>query len=485
MALYRENFLYWSQETREKGDIMDHFPIFLATAGRRIVLSGGGDAALAKLRLLLKTTANLTVFTPNAAPEIKNWATSGKLTLIPRAMEPGDTMCAVIFYAADEDPAEDKRTAAIANADGALVNIVDNLENSQFITPAIVDRDPVVIAIGTEGAAPVLARAIKADLEEKLPSTLGTLARIGKTFRKMSYNLPFGRARRDFWGDYYFNAGPKAIADGIEAVRPALDELLADHMNREAREGHVAFVGAGPGDPELLTLKARKALDEADVIIYDRLISPEILELARREAIMLDVGKEGFGPSTPQETINDLLVEHGLSGAQVVRLKSGDSTIFGRLDEELDAVTTAGIGWHIVPGITAASAAVASIGQSLTKRHRNASVKFLTGHDMQGFADHDWAALARPNEVAAIYMGKKSARFVQGRLIMHGADRATPVTVIENASRPDQRVLSTTLAHLPADLADAKMTGPALTFYGLAPRAAAEIASTVITREFA
>ena len=464
---------------------MDHFPIFLATAGRRIVLSGGGDAALAKLRLLLKTTANLTVFAPNAAPEIKNWATSGKLTLIPRAMEPGDTMCAVIFYAADEDPAEDKRTAAIANADGALVNIVDNLENSQFITPAIVDRDPVVIAIGTEGAAPVLARAIKADLEEKLPSTLGTLARIGKTFRKMSYNLRFGRARRDFWRDYYFNAGPKAIADGIEAVRPALDELLADHMNREAREGHVAFVGAGPGDPELLTLKARKALDEADVVIYDRLISPEILELARREAIMLDVGKEGFGPSTPQETINDLVVEHGLSGAQVVRLKSGDSTIFGRLDEELDALIAAGIGWHIVPGITAASAAVASIGQSLTKRHRNASVKFLTGHDMQGFADHDWAALARPNEVAAIYMGKKSARFVQGRLIMHGADRDTPVTVIENASRPDQRVLSTTLAHLPADLADANMTGPALTFYGLAPRAAAEIASTVITREFA
>ena len=464
---------------------MDHFPIFLATAGRRIVLSGGGDAALAKLRLLLKTTANITVFAPDAAPEIENWATSGKLTLIKRSMEPGDTMCAVIFYAADGDAVEDKRTATIANADGALVNVVDNLEDSQFITPAIVDRDPVVIAIGTEGAAPVLARAIKADLEEKLPSTLGTLARIGKTFRKMSYKLPFGRARRDFWRDYYFNAGPAAIVDGAEAVQPALDALLDDHLNREAREGHIAFVGAGPGNPELLTLKARKALDEADVIIYDRLISPEILELARREAIMLDVGKEGFGPSTPQETINDLLVEHGLTGAQVVRLKSGDSTVFGRLDEELDAVTAAGIGWHIVPGITAASAAVASIGQSLTKRHRNASVRFLTGHNMQGFADHDWAALAKPNEVAAIYMGKKSARFVQGRLIMHGADQNTPVTVIENASRPDQRVLSTTLAHLPTDLAEANMIGPALTFFGLAPRATSEIAPTVISREFA
>ncbi len=464
---------------------MDHFPIFLATSGRRIVLSGGGDAALAKLRLLLKTDANLNVFAPKPAKEIVQWAATGKLTLHKRAMEPGDTMCAVLFYAADEDAVEDKRTSAIANADGALVNLVDNLHDSQFITPAIVDRDPVTIAIGTEGAAPVLARAIKADLEERLPATLGTLARIGKTFRQMSYELPFGRARRDFWRAYYFNTGPKAIADGIDAVRPALYDLLTTHLNRDAREGHIAFVGAGPGDPELLTLKARRALDEADVVIYDRLISPEILELARREAIMLDVGKEGFGPATPQDTINDLLVEHGLSGAQVVRLKSGDSTVFGRLDEELDAVTAAGIGWHIVPGITAASAAVASIGQSLTKRGRNASVRFLTGHDMQGFADHAWAALARKDEVAAIYMGKKSARFVQGRLIMHGADQNTPITVIENASRADQRVLSTTLAHLPVDLADANMTGPALTFYGLAPRAAAEIAKTVITREFA
>lgn len=188
---------------------------------------------------------------------------------------------------------------------------------------------------------------------------------------------------------------------------------------------------------------------------------------------MLDVGKEGFGPSTPQEVINDLLVEHARKGAQVVRLKSGDSTVFGRLDEEIDACDAAGVTWHIVPGITAASAAVAGIGQSLTKRGRNASVRFLTGHDMKGFADHDWATLARPGEVAAIYMGKKSARFIQGRLIMHGADRATPITVIENASRPDQRILSTTLDTLPTDLAEAEMTGPALTFYGLAPRAAA------------
>jgi len=454
---------------------MDHFPIFLATEGRRIVLSGGGDAALAKLRLLLKTRARITVFAADPDAQIITWAAEGRLTLHKRAMEPGDILCAALFYAADEDTAEDKRTAAIARREGALVNVVDNLGDSEFITPAIVDRDPVTVAIGTEGAAPVLARAIKADLEERLPSTLGTLARIGKGFRKMAEALPFGRPRRDFWRDYYFNAGPKAMSVGEETIPQTLNTLLDNHLTRKARAGHVAFVGGGPGDPELLTLKARKALDEADVVIYDRLITPEILELARREALMIDVGKEGFGPSTPQEHINALLVEHAVSGAQVVRLKSGDATVFGRLDEEIDAVDAHQIGWHIVPGITSTSAAVATIGQSLTRRGRNASVRFLTGHDMKGFADHDWSALARPNEVAAIYMGKKSARFVQGRLLMHGADRATPVTIIENASRPDQRILATSLARLPDDLAAAALSGPALTFLGLAPRDAAAL----------
>ena len=456
---------------------MQHFPIFVALAGRRVLLSGGGDAALAKLRLLMKTEAHLTVFSPSPAPEIVAWAEAGRLRLVERAMEPGDATCAVLFYAADEDANEDARTVAIARADGALTNTVDNLGDSQFITPAIVDRDPVTVAIGTEGAAPVLARAIKADLEERLPARLGLLARVGKAFRKAADALPFGRPRRDFWSDYYFADGPRAVdgiedADAEDAARAALDGLLSRHLAAEERPGHVAFVGAGPGDPELLTLKARKLLDAADVVIHDRLISPEILELARREAEMLDVGKQGFGPSASQSDINELIVKHVAAGAQVVRLKSGDPTVFGRLDEEVEAVTARGLSYSVVPGITAASAAVATIGQSLTKRERNASVRLLTGHDMKGFADHDWAALARPGEVAAIYMGKKAARFIQGRLMMHGAAPDTPVTVVENASRADQRVLGSTLATLPADIAAAEMNGPALVLYGLAPRAA-------------
>jgi uroporphyrin-III C-methyltransferase/precorrin-2 dehydrogenase/sirohydrochlorin ferrochelatase len=453
---------------------MKHFPIFLNLSGRRVIVSGGGEAALAKLRLLLKTEARLSVFAQDPAPQIEDWAKAGRLTLTCRPLRPGDTLCAALFYGANEEAAEDARACAIARAEGALVNIVDNLHDSQFITPAIVDRDPVTIAIGTEGAAPVLARAIKQDLEARLPATLGLLARIGKAFRPMAEQLPFGRARRQFWSEYYFTTGPRALeAEGAEGVETALDVLLNQHLSETNRQGHVDFVGAGPGDPELLTLKARKALDTADVILHDRLIAPEILELARREARLIEVGKTGFGAAMAQDNINALIVEHALQGAHVVRLKSGDPTVFGRLDEEIDALDAHEIEWRIIPGITAASASVAAIGQSLTRRGRNGSVRFLTGHDMQGFADHDWRSLAQAGEVAAIYIGKRAARFVQGRLMMHGADPATPISLIENASRPDQRIFGAVLADLTDCLSEASPSGPVLMLYGLAPREAA------------
>ncbi len=455
---------------------MKHFPIYLNLEGQRITLAGGGETAIAKLRLLLKTEARITVFAENPADEIVRWAEAGRLTLVRRAMAQGDAICARLHYAASDDAAEDARTAAIARSAGALANIVDNLGDSQFITPAIVDRDPVTVAIGTEGAAPVLARAIKADLEDRLPRALGPLARIGKLFRPLAQRLPMGRRRRDFWSDYYFKAGPRAFDEnGETGAEVALDDLLNAHLSDAPRDTHVTFVGAGPGDPELLTLKARKALHEADVVIHDRLVPLPVLELARREATLVDAGKTGFGPSMKQADINDLIVEHAVDGAQVVRLKSGDATVFGRLDDEVEACIDHGIGYSIIPGITAASAAVAAIGQSLTKRRRNSSVRLMTGHDVKGFAEHDWRALAAPGEVAAIYMGKRSARFLQGRLLMHGAQPDTPVTVVENASRPDQRILHSTLGDLEPDLSDAEMEGPALMLYGLAPRAAEDL----------
>ena len=453
---------------------MKHFPIFLSVSGRRIIVSGGGDTAMAKLRLLMKTEAHITVLAQNAAPEIHRWAAQGKLTFTNHAMGHGDAIGAVLFYGANEDATEDARTAAIAASEGALVNIVDNLADSQFITPAIVDRDPVTIAIGTEGAAPVLARAIKADLEAKLPASLGALARIGKTFRHAVDVLPFGAKRRTFWSEYYFNVGPSTMNQrGEKGILPTLETLLDKHVMTAQTEGHVDLVGAGPGDPDLLTLKARQAIDKADVIIHDRLVTTDILELARREATIIDAGKEGFATSMAQSDIDALIVEHASNGAHVVRLKAGDPTVFGRLDEEMEAVTAAGISYQIIPGITAASAAAANIGQSLTKRGRNSEVRLITGHDTKGYADHDWKALAADGEVVAIYMGKKSARFVQGRLLMHGAKPDTPVTIIENVSRADQRIIACTLVTLEPTMSDANLTGPALTLLGLAPRDAA------------
>lgn len=464
---------------------MRHFPIFLDLRGRRVVLAGGGEAALAKLRLILKSEAKVTVFAADPAPEIVEWDAERKLRLVKRAFGPGDALCASLAYAASEDDAEDARVAALARADGALVNIVDNLDGSAFITPAIVDRDPVTVAIGTEGAAPVLARKIKADLEAALPSSLGVLARIGQGFRAAANVLPMGRKRRDFWSEYYFNIGPKALEkEGEPGVELALGDLLVDQLSAAPTRGRVDLVGAGPGDPELLTLKARKLLDKADVVIYDRLVSPEILELARREALMINVGKKGFGPSAKQTDICALMVEHATKGDHVVRLKSGDPGVYGRLDEEIDALDTANVDWSIIPGITAANAAAAQLGQSLTKRGRNGALRFLTGHDVKGFAEHDWRGLARPGEVAAIYMGARGARFLQGRLMMHGAAPDTLITAVENASRPDARVIASTLARLPADLEAAAPDGPVILMLGLSPRQA-QIALPRLQEEFA
>lgn len=457
---------------------MQHFPVFLALRGARVIVSGGGGAALAKLRLLLKTPARICVFATSPDDEIIGLARAGRITLLRRALAAEDVPGAALAYGADENTVADARTAGLARAAGVPVNIVDNLEGSDFITPAIVDRDPVVVAIGTEGAAPVLARRIKAGLEARLPVGLGLLARAGKRFRAMAEALPMGRARRAFWDDYYASHGPDTLAAGGEqALAPALDALLARHLAAEPAPGRVDLVGAGPGDPELLTLRARRLLDRADVVVHDRLVTPEILELARREALFLPVGKEGFGPSVPQDEINRLLVAHARRGARVVRLKGGDPAVFGRLDEETEALDAAGIDWAVTPGITAASAAAAAIGASLTRRGRNGSARLVTGHDMQGYAEQDWRTLARPGAVAAIYMGKRAARFLQGRLLMYGAAADTPVSVVENAARPDERVIATPLSGLPDAVAG--LTGPALMLLGLAPRRHADLAQPV------
>ncbi len=315
---------------------MRHFPIFIALQGRRVVLSGGGDAAIAKLRLLMKTEARLTVFAAAPAPEVVAWATGGRLALVRRAMAPGDALCAALFYAADEDAVEDARTTALARADGALTNIVDNLEGSQFITPAIVDRDPVTVAIGTEGTAPVLARAIKADIERILPITLGPLARAARGFRGMAEALPMGRARRAFWSGFFFSTGPDALERDSDAnLGKVLEADLAQHLKQTKRAGHITFAIVASPDPELLPQKTRRVLHEADLVLHSAHIAPDVLELARREAIF------GALPNTAQP-----LIDAAMRGDHVMCLCPAAPD-----PRQLAACHHAGLPPQIIPGI--------------------------------------------------------------------------------------------------------------------------------------
>lgn len=447
---------------------MRHFPVYLDTRERTVVVAGGGECAVAKLRLLLKTEAKIEVFAEDVDRQVEDWASAGKLRLHRREVTVNEINGATLLYAAYDDERLDLQVRRLGWAANVPTLVVDNLEESDFITPAIVDRAPVTVAIGTEGSAPVLARKIKADLEEKLPTALGELTAIGRDFRPHAEHLPKGRRRRDFWSEFYFDYGPKALPSGETAVEEALHAAVARFEQVEERAGHVHFAGAGPGDPDLMTLKARKILHEADVVIHDGLVPQPILELARREATIISVAKSGFGPSWVQDDINDLLTQHGAT-AQVVRLKSGDGGVFGRLDEETDALTDAGIAYSVIPGITAAAAAAAELGVSLTRRGRNSSVQMLTGRDLKGFADHDWAKLAAPGAVAAIYMFRSAAHFIAGRLLMHGADKGTPISVVFNASRPNQEVLTTTLQALPTVFGS--KNAPAVLLFGIAPPA--------------
>ena len=459
---------------------MQYFPIFLRLSGELVVVSGAGSAAVAKLRLLRKTEARLVVFGLDPNPDVLSWHGSGALRHETRVLESADLEGAALLYCANEDSGEDSRAAALARDRGIPVNIVDNLEESDFITPAIVDRDPVAVAIGTEGAAPVLARHLKAAIEEQLPGSLGALARIGQAFRPLAKRLPGGRARRAFWTEFFARRGPRSFAtDGENGARRALHALCEESAVGAGPAGWVSLVGAGPGDPELLTLRARNRLHDADVVIHDRLVAPQILECARREAEWIQAGKKGFGASWSQTAINALMVRHARAGRHVVRLKSGDPAVFGRLDEEIEALEAAGIHWEVVPGVTAAAGAAADMGASLTRRGRNSELRFLTGRDVDGFAEQDWAALARPGSVAAIYMGKRAAAFLRGRLLMRGTAPSTPVTIVENATRPNRRIVATSLLRLPEALDETRFPGAVVLMFGILPREVMRNAETL------
>lgn len=462
---------------------MQYFPVNIRCSDANIVVVGGDPDAVAKIRLLLKTDAHISVFADQIDPAIHAWHEAGKLKHVPRMITLGDLVSVRLAYISGADATIRDQAIDMLDQSNIPFCVIDDLARSRFITPAIVDRDPVMIAIGTEGKAPVLARRIKAMIEQNLSPHTGMLAEISGRFRQYiaSYS---GAFRRQFWGRLYDDLAPSIINAGGNHIHKELDTAMHDLLDQmdsekailatassESEPLPIAFVSAGPGDPDLLTMKARRYLDQAEVILHDRLVSPAILELARREATLIDVGKTGYGHATPQDTINDMLISHGKSGVHVVRLKSGDSTIFGRLDEELAACRSAGLDYIVVPGITAASAAAAGMKVSLTRRGRNSEWRLLTARDMKGFADHQWQDVATSGAVSAIYMGLKAIPYLQGRLLMHGGDPSLPITLASKVSQPQQHFIPTTLGCLVEDATAAELDAPVVIMLGLHPDA--------------
>ena len=448
---------------------MDHFPIFLDLKGRPCLVVGGGTVAARKIDLLLKAGAKVTVVAPELpSPILAEHLAARRIQHIAEPFAPRHVMGHVLIVAATNHRAVNAAVSRAAQAASLPVNVVDDPQLSSFIMPAIVDRSPVTIAISSDGIAPVLARLLRARIEAAIPASIGRLAELAARLRKLvRRELPDPTRRRRFWETVFEGrVGALALAGRSDEAETLAAQELAN-AQRGAVTGDVTLVGAGPGDPDLLTFAALRLLQAADVIVHDRLVSSEILDLARREAERIDVGKSGRGgKSASQDEINTLIVRLARDGKRVVRLKGGDPFLFGRGGEELEALAADGIAVRVVPGITAAVGVAAYAGIPLTHRDHAHACVFVSGHRRHGAAEPDWASLARPEHTLAIYMGLGPLGDICARLVAHGLAPSTPAAAIENGTRADQRVVTGNLATLPALVAEAGVSGPTLIVVG-------------------
>ncbi|MFN3655909.1 MAG: siroheme synthase CysG [Pseudolabrys sp.] len=446
-------------------------PVFFALAGRRAVLAGGGAAAAWKAELLAAAGARVVVYASALSDEMLLVASEppqGEIVVHRRMWEPGDFFGAAIAVGAFDDDKEAAEFRDAARAAGVPVNVIDKPAFCDFSFGAIVNRSPLVIGISTDGAAPVFAQAIRAKLEAMLPKGFAAWAAAAARWRASlkETGLSFA-ARRTFWQLFTAQAvttPDAAPADGDFAR--LVDEVRG--LGTSVECGSVALVGAGPGDPELLTLRAVRALQSADVILFDDLVSREVLDFSRREARKMLVGKTGYGPSCKQADINALMVRLAKQGKRVVRLKGGDPLIFGRAGEEIDACRAAGIAVEIVPGVTAAQGAAARLGLPLTDRSAARRLNYVSGHAMSGGLpdDIDWRALADPTATTAVYMPVKTLGELVARAMTAGLDPQTPALAVARATRPDQAEIAGPIAALPELLAQAKFVGPVIVLFG-------------------
>ncbi len=444
---------------------MKTFPMFLKMTGRRVVIVGGGEQAAQKCRLMLKTEARIEVLADRLDVELHSLAQSGKITWSRASITPAQFADAALVFVATGCPAQDTCLHMLAKAGGAVVNVVDQPELCDAITPSIIDRDPVVVAIGTEGTAPVLARQIKTRLEEMLEPRLGDLAALAGRLRGFAAARLGPRQRRDLWA-WVFD-GPlrdQHSQEGDAAVAAAIKAVIASGKVPEKAPAPVALVGAGPGSSDLITLRGVQRLQEADVIFYDRLVDPGVLELARRDAERVYVGKEPGCHAWPQNRINSLVVSAAVRGQRVVRLKCGDPGVFARGAEEAEALAEAGLAYEIVPGVTAASGAAAAVGGFLTERGKTDTLVLTTGRKAEANERPDWVQHLSARSNVAVYMGVQSAAQITEVLREAGLVDDVQVTAVSNAQRANQKVLECAAPNLVEQIAQAGLVSPAILF---------------------
>ena len=446
---------------------MDQLPIFITLRGRRCVVVGGGEIATRKISLLRKAHADIMVVAPELCPTLAGQQKNGHIGWTPSRFEPYHLDGAMLAIAATDDESVNRAVSTAAQARNIPVNVVDQPALCTFVFPSIIDRSPIVIAVSSGGTAPVLSRMLRARLETLIPAAYGRLADLAGAFREqVKQRLDDLRQRRTFWENVF--EGPIAeqmLAGREEAAHSALQHAL-DNAADVGNKGEVYLVGGGPGDPDLLTFRALRLMQKADVVVYDALVSEGVMELVRRDAERIYAGKERDNHTLPQEKINDLLVRLAREGKRVLRLKGGDPFIFGRGGEEIETLAEHGIPFQVVPGISAANGVASYAGIPLTHRDYAQSVLFATGHLRDDSVDLDWEALTRPQQTVVIYMGLTGLETICRKLIEHGLPPGWPAAVVQQGTTRHQRVITGTLADLAKKVASAGFKAPTLTIIG-------------------
>lgn len=444
------------------------YGLFADLKQRPVLVVGGGAIAERKIESLLLAGADITVIAKSFSPSIQEWHEQEKLSISSESFYDELLDNFVLTIAATDDRALNQSIAQAAEQRHRLVNVVDTADLCNFHVPSIIDRGLLQIAISTAGAAPALGRKIRADIEQRLDRSMGSLIALVARFRQaIKEAYPKLNERREF-----YETLPKSLVSAHlrrndeESAAKALNAMLSKPQQSEPQKGFVTLVGAGPGDAGLLTLHGFQALQSADVVLYDQLVSKEVLQLIRRDAETICVGKSAGKHSYTQEEIHELLVEQANRGLQVVRLKGGDPFIFGRGGEELQHLKQHDIAYRVIPGITAASACAAYNGIPLTHRDYAQSVRFITAHCKNSEDNVDWASLAASNQTLAVYMGVAQLQKLRDKLVTHGRSLSTPFAIVENGSRLNQRVITGTLANLPETAKREQVQSPALLLLG-------------------